>query len=98
MPLIYGKTIRTMSHDICEVCGSLLSYQDSDQMGKLCLEFWKNKYPDIVNLMNLINLIGWFCSVLDKPVHYSIPFFTTVQDYMRSDTAKIWVYDRATPS
>lgn len=96
MPLIYGKTIRTMIHDIREVYGLLLSYQDTEQMGKLCLEFWKNKYPDIVNLMNLINLIGWFCSVLDKPVHYSIPFFTTVQDYMRSDTAEIWVYDSTT--
>ncbi|KAB2612645.1 DNA-dependent RNA polymerase [Pyrus ussuriensis x Pyrus communis] len=81
MPLIYGKTIRTMIHDIREVYCSLLSYQDSKQM---------------VNLMNLINLIGWFCSVLDKPVLYSIPFFTTVQDYMRSDTAEIWVYDSTT--
>lgn len=94
MPLIYGKTVITMASDIREVYGSLLSFKDAFYIAQLCHEFWKKKYPDIANFMKLINLIGGFCSVLDKPVLYSIPYFTTVQDYMRSKKADIWVYDR----
>lgn len=94
MPLIYGKTVITMASDIREVYGSLLSIKDYYHIAQLCHEFWRKKYPDIANFMKLINLIGWFCSVLEKPVLYSIPYFTTVQDYRRSNKADIWVYDR----
>lgn len=94
MPFIYGKTVITMAGDLREVYGSLLSSKDDYHIAQLCYLFWKEKYPDIANLMKLINLIGWFCSVLDKAVVYSIPYFTTVQDYMRSNEADIWVYDR----
>ena len=34
-----------------------------------CYSFWKKKDPDI--LMKVINLIGWFISVTDKPVIYN---------------------------
>lgn len=95
MPLIYGKTIRAMANDIRGAFGSLLSYKDYYSIADLSYEFWTKKYPDISNLMKLINLIGWFCSSLGKPVYYSTPYLTTVQDYMRSEKADIWVYDRA---
>lgn len=94
MPLIYGKTIITVTKDISDAYGGLLSFKDYYQIALLFQVFWKNKYPDIVNLMKLINLIGWICSFLGKPVQYSVPYFTTVQDYMRSDKINIWVYDR----
>lgn len=94
MPLIYGKTVMSMSSDIHEVYGSLLSYKDNFLIAQLSYEFWKRKYPDIDNFMKLLNQIGWFCSALGKPVQYSIPYFTTMQDYMRSQKAEIWVYDR----
>lgn len=94
MPLVYGKTVISMAKDIRDVSGSLLSYKDCYGIGVLCHEFWSNKYPDIANFIKLISLIGWFCSVLDKPVLYSIPYFTTVQDYMCSEGANIWIYDR----
>lgn len=94
MPLIYGKTVITMASDIREAYGSLLKPKDYYHIAQLCHEFWINKYPDIANLMKLINLIGWFCSALDQPVQYSTPYFTTVQDYMRSDKEDIWLYDR----
>lgn len=94
MPLIYGKTIMTMASDIREVYGSLLSFKDHWNIAELCYEFWINKYPDIANLMKLINLIGWFCSALGKPVNYNISYFTTVQDYMRSKKAEISIYER----
>lgn len=44
--------------------------------------------------MRLFNLIGWFCSASMSPVHYGIPYFTTVQDYMRSNKEEISVYDK----
>ena len=95
MPLIYGKTVITMARDIREDYGSLLSYKDYYIIAQLCHEFWIRKYPDIANLMKLINLVGWLCSSLDKPVFYSTPYFTTVQDYMHSGNAHYYVYDRA---
>lgn len=94
MPLIYGKSVITMASDIRDVYGSLLSYKDHFLIAQLCYEFWKIKYPDIANFMKLINLIGWFCAALNRSVHYSIEYFTTVQDYMRSQKAQISVYDR----
>ena len=94
MPMVYGKTIMSMAKDIRETSGSLLSSKDSYSIGVLCYEFWSNKYPDITNFIKLISLIGWFCSVLNKPVLYSIPYLTTVQDYMCSERADIWLYDR----
>ena len=94
MPLIYGKTVMSMANEIKVNYDLLLSHKDSYGLALLCYEFWKNKYPDIVNLMKLLNLIGWFCSKLDKPVFYSIPYFTTVQDYMCSKASDIWLYDR----
>nr|YP_009380759.1 hypothetical protein AEK19_MT0366 [Utricularia reniformis]ART30638.1 hypothetical protein AEK19_MT0366 [Utricularia reniformis] len=33
--------------------------------------------------MLLVRKIGWFSSALGRPVYYSIPLFTTVQDYMK---------------
>lgn len=94
MPLVYGKTVISMAKDIRDVSGLSLNNKDSYEIGVLCHEFWSNKYPDIANLIKLISLIGWFCSALDKPVLYSIPYFTTAQDYMCSEGANIWIYDR----
>lgn len=44
--------------------------------------------------MELVRLIGWVSSNINKPVFYSTPHFTTLQDYMKSKTVNIWVYDR----
>lgn len=93
MPIIYGKKVNSMANDIKSHYGSLLSVKDTYIVAELCNEFWKDKYPDINNLMNLINLIGWFCSKLDRAVMYNIPFFSTVQDYMCREKTYIWVYD-----
>jgi DNA-directed RNA polymerase len=94
MPLIYGKTVLAMGDDISEVYGSLLRKKEFYSLAKSCYAFWVLKYPDILNLMRFINLIGWFCSEIDLPVLYGIPYFTTVQDYMRSNKEEVWVYDR----
>ena len=94
MPLIYGNTFLTMAREIRHFYGSFLSFKDYYNIALLCHAFWRKKYPDIANFMKLINLIGWFCSFLNKPVLYSIPLFTTVRDYTRSNKAQISVYDR----
>ena len=94
MPLIYGKTVLAMGDDISGVYGSLLRKKELYSLAKSCYAFWVLKYPDIINLMRFLNLIGWFCSEMDLPVLYGIPYFTTVQDYMRSNKEEVWVYDR----
>lgn len=97
MPLVYGKTVYSMAQDIRNTeKGSLLTAKQSYELAVHCFHFWCNKHPDIVNLMNLLNLIAWFCSKMDKPVLFSTPYITTVQDYMRNQDAYIWLYDRMT--
>lgn len=56
----------------------------------------KISYPDIVNLMKLIKLVGSFCSKKDRAVYYSIPYFTTKQDYMAFENESISVYEETT--
>jgi DNA-directed RNA polymerase len=96
MPLIYGKTLISMDKDLSLKYGKLLSRKDSYNLAILCNEFWNEKYPDIVNFMKLISIISWFCSVMDKAVAYSIPYFTTKQDSMSFIKEDITVYERAT--
>jgi len=96
MPLIYGKTLISMEKDIRLTYGQLLSRKDGYNLAKLSNEFWIHKYPDIANLMKLITIISWFCSAQDRAVVYSIPYFTTKQDYMSFIKENISVYERST--
>lgn len=50
---------------------------------------------DLVNLMKLIGLIGWFCSAKDRALLYSISYFTTMQDYMSCVKENILLYERS---
>lgn len=94
MPLIYGKTVISIARDIQDALSSFLTYKESYQVASLCMKFWKQRYPNIVNLIKLISHIGWFSSSLNRPVYYSVPMFTTVQDYMCLKPANIWIFDR----
>lgn len=96
MPLIYGKTLNSMEKDISVQFGELLSRDDSYKLAKHCNDFMKDKYPDIIYFMKLISSVSWFCSALDRAVDYSIPYFTTKQDYMSFAKEEITVYERAT--
>lgn len=84
-----------MELDIKQAYGQLLSREDSRKIASLSNEFFKETYPDITNLMKLITIIGWFCSALDRPVLYSIPYFTTKQDYKAFDKENISVYEKS---
>ncbi|KAG6467753.1 hypothetical protein ZIOFF_074404 (mitochondrion) [Zingiber officinale] len=65
MPMIYGKSLISMADNIKEQYGKLLSSKDNYNLAKLCNEFMKEKYPDVVNLMKLIKLIAWVCAAKD---------------------------------
>lgn len=68
MPLVYGKSVHTMSEDIYRGFESYLSKKESLSLAKDCQEYFLNKFPDIFNLKTFFNKTGWFCSVLDRPV------------------------------
>jgi len=96
MPLIYGKKLNTMANDIREHYDDYFSAKDSNLFAKICNNFFKENYSDIINLLNIINLVAWFCSKtkMNRAVLYSVPFFTTMQDYMCSDKINMWLYEK----
>jgi len=96
MPLIYGKTIMSMTNDIKLYSERKLPYKAYFKIANDCLEFWRMKFPDIVNLMKLLNLVGWFKSQMNKPVLYGHMLFTTHQFYTKSVKTQISIYDRKT--
>lgn len=94
MPIIYGKTIMSTTMDLREHLSHYITYKDCCVVAKACFKFWNQKCPGMNCLIRLIRHIGWIVSAGDRPVFYKVPFFTTVQDYMKMEATKIWVYDR----
>lgn len=94
MPMIYGKTVISMSNDIHNHFSTLLGKRECMELASHIKKFFQERFPGIVNLMDLVSNIGWLSAALDKPVFYSLPIFTTVQDYMKSKAVNLWIYDR----
>lgn len=94
MPLVYGKTMISMSNDIYNHYSTLLGKKESVALASSILKFFKFRFPGIVNLMALVSNVAWIPAALEKPVFYSIPLLTSVQDYMKFKNVNIWVYDR----
>lgn len=94
MPIIYGKTIMSTASDIESHLTHFITHKESFDLAKVCFKFWKIKYKGMDSLIQLIRNIGWIMSARDRPVFYRVPYFTTVQDYMKMEPIKIWVYDR----
>lgn len=88
--MIYGKTIISMSNDIHNHFSKLLGKKECTSLAIRINKFFEG----IINLMNLIRNVGWFSAALKKPVFYSIPLLTSVQDYMKTKPINIWIYDR----
>lgn len=94
MPLIYGKTIISMSNDINSHYSTLLNHRECALLASLISEFFTTRFPGIVNLMELVRNVSWLTSAIGGPVSYDTPLLTTVQDYMKSEIVNLWVYDR----
>lgn len=94
MPLVYGKSVYSMSEDFYQHFSTVVKKGDCYKIAKAINSYFEEKLPHIMNLMKLVRTVGWLTSALGKPVHYSTPVLTTVQDYMKSKTVNIWVYDR----
>ncbi|XP_075097792.1 putative DNA-directed RNA polymerase [Nicotiana tabacum] len=95
MPLIYGKTTYIMAGDLHQHYNSiLLKRKECLNLSSHIEKFFKSRFPRIVNLMTLIRSVEWLASAMGRPVYYSTPVFTTVQDYLKSEAIKIWIYDR----
>lgn len=94
MPIIYGKTLMSTTMDLKADLSHYITSQDCCVVAKACFKFWNQRCPGMNCLIRLIRHIGWIASAGDRPVFYKVPFFTTVQDYMKMEATKIWVYDR----
>lgn len=94
MPLIYGKTLNSTIEDIKGYFKHYLSGVECSQFGKLCFQFWKEKYEHMNSLITLIRSIGWLATKSGRPIQYSVANFTTVQDYKKMEAIGIWVYDK----
>lgn len=94
MPLVYGKTAYSMADNLYNELNDLLNKKECLELASHIDAFFKKRFPHIVNLMALIQGIGWIVSASGLPVCYSTPMFTTVQDYMKSEGINIWIYDR----
>lgn len=93
MPLIYGKTIISMSNDIYNHYSTIIGKKECMMLASHIYDFFKKLFPNIINLMNIVRDVGWISAASDKPVFYSVPVLTTVQDYMKFKNVNIWVYD-----
>ena len=94
MPIIYGKTVMSTGSDLKDHLSHYLTHKECFAVASVCFKFWRKKYSGMDSLIRLIRSIGWFVSATDRPVKYRIPYFTTVQDYMKMEPINIWVYDR----
>ncbi|KAL2905159.1 putative DNA-directed RNA polymerase [Bienertia sinuspersici] len=52
--------------------------------------FWKDH---VMEMEYLVRLIGWFSSILETPVLYVTPFFSTSKNFMVMEAHSIGVYD-----
>lgn len=93
MPL--GKTKDSATADIKSELGDKISGKDAYKLADAFYKLWKERFPDVQNLMNLVNEVGWFAGYRKEPIIYSKKYFTTVQDYIKTKIEKITVYNKA---
>jgi len=94
MPLVYGKGLMSSAQDISEAMYEILKRNELLIVSTSFFRFWFDKYPQIKNLMTLINLGGWFAATLNRPVSYHTQYFQSIQDYMKTESVNVFVFDR----
>lgn len=93
MPKIYGKTIRSTSEDLSNILSQVINKKEGYILAATCFKFWRERFSGMECLIRLIRHIGWIASSLDHSVLYKVPYFTTLQDYIKMVPISIWVYD-----
>ncbi|KAF3452229.1 hypothetical protein FNV43_RR08327 [Rhamnella rubrinervis] len=94
MPIIYGKTVMSTASDLKDHLSHYITYKECFEVASLCFKFWRTKYLGMDCLIRLIRHIGWIASARGSPVIYKVPYFRTVQDYMKMEGIYIWIYNK----
>lgn len=94
MPVVYGKTMKAYADDLYNAFSHYLTKGDCFKISKACFTFWGIKYAGMKSLIELIRCIGWIVSSNGNPVTYKVPYYNTVQDYIKMKTIKVSVYDK----
>lgn len=71
-----------------------LTTSDCVNISKACFRFWEIQYSGMKSLIDLIRCIGQVVSAAGNPVVYDVPYYNTVQDYIKTKLIKISVYDK----
>jgi len=96
MPMVYGKSVLSAAQDIHSSMFDILKgRKEAYHVAEAFHKFWGDKYRHIQNLMNLINLGGWFAATLNFPVVYHTDYFHSIQDYMKTEPVNVWTFDRS---
>lgn len=69
--------------------------QRAMQVAEALYRFWEDRYPYIQNLMTLVNEVGWFAGLFNRPIRDHSSFFLTAQDYMKLDKITTSVYNQS---
>ena len=94
MPLVYGQTKHSATTDIISNLGENLDGKDAYKLAEGLYKFWESRFPQVFNLMTLVNEVGWFAAFFNRAIVYEDLFIKTVQDFMVSKPLNVWVYDR----
>lgn len=93
MPLVYGQTEYSAQSDILNALDFTLTKGDAHKLAKALYTFWDIKFPAVKNLMSLVNVVGWMCGFLDKPVRYHGEHISTIQDYIKCETVSTSIFN-----
>ena len=89
MPKVYGKHEYTMRNDLRVKLANYMMADDIELVSDHCINFWKDNFVKLNQLMDLIHSISWIGAAHDHPVKYSTNYWTTLQDYKLCDSTKV---------
>lgn len=94
MPVVYGKRLKSYADDLFDAYSHYLTRADCVNIAKACYRFWEIQYSGMKSLIDLVRCIGQVVSSAGNPVVYGVPYYNTVQDYIKMKTIKLSVYDK----
>lgn len=94
MPVVYGKTLFSSISDIEQELEYMLSRADTAKVAAALYKYWEIWFPAIHNLITLVNEVGGFAYYFNRPVRFHSNYFTTVQDYVKTDNITTYIENR----